>query len=77
MASICTGSFVLAAGGFLEGRRATTHWRSADDFRRMFPHIELDPNVLFTDCHNVLTLDSPVVKTVTEAMHSAAAGLRR
>jgi transcriptional regulator GlxA family with amidase domain len=55
MASICTGSFVLAAGGFLDGRRATTHWRSADDFRRLFPHIELDPMVLFTDCHNVLT----------------------
>ncbi|PEG33004.1 AraC family transcriptional regulator [Mycolicibacterium agri] len=55
MASICTGSFVLAAAGFLDGRRATTHWRSAADFRRMFPHIELDPNVLFTDCDNVLT----------------------
>lgn len=55
MASICTGSFVLAAAGFLDGRRATTHWRSADDFRRLFPHIELDPNVLFTDCDNVLT----------------------
>jgi transcriptional regulator GlxA family with amidase domain len=55
MASICTGSFVLAAGGFLDGRRATTHWRSADDFRRLFPHVELDPNVLFTDCDDVLT----------------------
>lgn len=55
VASICTGSFVLAAAGFLDGRRATTHWRSADDFRRLFPHIELDPNVLFTDCDNVLT----------------------
>lgn len=55
MASICTGSFVLAAAGFLDGRRATTHWCSAGDFRRLFPHIELDPNVLFTDCDNVLT----------------------
>jgi transcriptional regulator GlxA family with amidase domain len=55
IASICTGAFVLAAGGFLEGRRATTHWKSADDFRRLFPDIELDPNVLFTDCNNVLT----------------------
>ncbi len=55
IASICTGSFVLAAAGFLDGRRATTHWRSADDFRRLFPHIELDPNVLYTDCDNVLT----------------------
>ncbi|AKS32616.1 GlxA family transcriptional regulator [Mycolicibacterium goodii] len=55
MASICTGSFVLAAAGFLDRRRATTHWRSAEDFRALFPHIELDPNVLFTDCDNVLT----------------------
>lgn len=55
IASICTGAFALAAAGFLEGRRATTHWRSADDFRRLFPDIELDPNVLFTDCDNVLT----------------------
>ncbi|ORM36547.1 helix-turn-helix domain-containing protein [Williamsia sp. 1135] len=55
MASICTGSFVLAAAGMLDGRRATTHWRSTDDFRRLFPHVTLDPNVLFTDCDNVLT----------------------
>lgn len=55
VASICTGSFVLAAAGFLDGRRATTHWRSADDFRELFPHIPLDANVLFTDCGNVLT----------------------
>lgn len=55
MASICTGSFVLAAAGFLDGRRATTHWRSTGDFQRLFPDIELDPNVLYTDCDNVLT----------------------
>lgn len=55
IASICTGAFVLAAAGFLEGRRATTHWKSADSFGRLFPGVDLDPNVLFTDCDNVLT----------------------
>ncbi|NQY62724.1 MAG: DJ-1/PfpI family protein [Alteromonadaceae bacterium] len=38
-ASSCTGSFVLADCGFLEGKTATTHWRSADMFRRNFPFI--------------------------------------
>ncbi|WP_180686413.1 GlxA family transcriptional regulator [Streptomyces gossypiisoli] len=53
--SICTGAFVLAAAGLLDGRRATTHWQLADRFRRMFPHIDLDPDVLFVDDDPVLT----------------------
>jgi transcriptional regulator GlxA family with amidase domain len=55
VASICTGSFVLAAAGLLEGRRATTHWRSTDDFRELFPTVRLDPDVLYTDEGDVLT----------------------
>lgn len=55
IASICTGSFVLAAAGLLDGRRATTHWMSADDFRRWFPDVALDPDVLYTDEGDVLT----------------------
>ncbi|WP_310713449.1 GlxA family transcriptional regulator [Streptomyces lydicus] len=55
MASICTGAFVLAAAGLLDGRRATTHWRSVDDFRRLFPSVELDADVLYTDEGDVLT----------------------
>ncbi|MDA8369133.1 MAG: helix-turn-helix domain-containing protein [Nocardiopsaceae bacterium] len=55
IASICTGSFVLAAAGLLDGRRATTHWRSCDAFRRLYPAVKLDPNVLYTDDGGVLT----------------------
>ncbi|MDE9367618.1 helix-turn-helix domain-containing protein [Luteipulveratus sp. YIM 133132] len=53
--SICTGAFVLAALGLLDGRRATTHWAHADAFRRCFPDIELDADVLFIDHGDVLT----------------------
>lgn len=55
IASICTGAFVLAAAGLLDGRRATTHWQSAEAFRSRFPHLDLDPDVLFTDGGDVLT----------------------
>ncbi|WP_033438388.1 GlxA family transcriptional regulator [Saccharothrix sp. NRRL B-16314] len=55
MMSICTGAFVLAAAGLLDGRRATTHWAHADNFRRLFPDVDLDPDVLFMDEGDVLT----------------------
>jgi transcriptional regulator GlxA family with amidase domain len=53
--SICTGSFVLAAAGLLDGRPATTHWRHADRFRALFPDVKLDPDVLFVDDGDILT----------------------
>ncbi|MEV1080144.1 helix-turn-helix domain-containing protein [Streptomyces sp. NPDC050211] len=53
--SICTGAFVLAAAGLLDGRTAATHWHLADTFRRMFPHLALDPDVLFVDDDRILT----------------------
>ncbi|MFU8870469.1 GlxA family transcriptional regulator [Micromonospora sp. SL4-19] len=53
--SICTGAFVLAAAGLLDGRRATTHWAYADRFRRLHPGVDLDPDVLFLDSEGVLT----------------------
>lgn len=53
--SICTGAFVLAAAGLLDGRTATTHWALAPYFRARFPHIALDPNVLFIDDGSILT----------------------
>ena len=55
VASICTGAFALARAGLLDGRRATTHWLSADRFRRAFPQVELHPDVLFTEDGRVFT----------------------
>jgi transcriptional regulator GlxA family with amidase domain len=53
--SICTGAFVLGAAGLLDGRPATTHWASADEFRALYPRVLLNENVLFVDDGDVLT----------------------
>ncbi|MFG3200585.1 GlxA family transcriptional regulator [Streptomyces sp. NPDC048192] len=53
--SICTAAFVLAEAGLLDGRRATTHWQVADVFRRRYPRVDLDPDVLFVDDGRILT----------------------
>jgi len=53
--SICTGAFVLAAAGLLDGRPATTHWAMAELFREWYPQVALDPDVLFIDEGDVLT----------------------
>jgi transcriptional regulator GlxA family with amidase domain len=53
--SICTGAFVLGAAGVLDGRPATTHWAHAEQFRRLYPAVELDEDVLFVDDGDVLT----------------------
>ncbi|KUI23111.1 AraC family transcriptional regulator [Mycobacterium sp. IS-1496] len=55
IASICTGAFMMAAAGLLDGRRATTHWLAADAFRAAFPTVDLDPDVLYVDEGQVLT----------------------
>jgi transcriptional regulator GlxA family with amidase domain len=53
--SICTGSFVLAAAGLLDGREATTHWAHAQQFHASHPGVRLNPDVLFVDDGQVLT----------------------
>jgi AraC family transcriptional activator FtrA len=53
--SICTGAFVLAAAGVLDGRSATTHWRYAQAFRERFPAVDLLPEVLYADEGDVIT----------------------
>lgn len=46
--SVCSGAFVLAEAGLLDGLRATTHWSQADEFARRFPSIRLEPDRIFT-----------------------------
>jgi AraC family transcriptional activator FtrA len=53
--SICSGVFVLAAAGLLEGRRATTHWRYTDRLKAHYPGIRVEPDVLYVDEGDVLT----------------------
>lgn len=53
--SICSGVFVLAAAGLLDGRPATTHWRYTERLARMFPRIDVQPDVLYVDNGSVLT----------------------
>ncbi|OXM43712.1 helix-turn-helix domain-containing protein [Amycolatopsis alba] len=55
LVSFCTGAFTLAQAGVLDGRRATTHWKWAGQFRTLFPEVVLEPDVLFVDDGDVLT----------------------
>ncbi|MGY0055331.1 GlxA family transcriptional regulator [Streptomyces sp. LZ34] len=55
VASICTGAFVLASAGLLDGHTATTHWRYTDRFADLFPQVRVDADVLYTDGGDVLT----------------------
>ncbi|GAB3805679.1 helix-turn-helix domain-containing protein [Micromonospora zhanjiangensis] len=55
VASLCTGAFVLAAAGLLDGRRATTHWLHAQALTSRYPRVTVDPNVLYIDEGSVLT----------------------
>jgi transcriptional regulator GlxA family with amidase domain len=55
MVSICTGAFVLAAAGLLDGRRATTHWQQTAALARDYPAVTVDPDVLYIDEGSVLT----------------------
>ncbi|MCW8832231.1 MAG: helix-turn-helix domain-containing protein [Colwellia sp.] len=54
ISSFCTGAFLLASSGLLAGKTATTHWRSADLFRRVFPYIRLDSDKIIVDNGNVV-----------------------
>jgi AraC family transcriptional regulator, transcriptional activator FtrA len=53
--TICSGVFVLAAAGLLDGRRATTHWRYTERLQSRFPNVRVEPDVLFVDEGQILT----------------------
>ena len=55
VASICTGAFLLAATGLLDGKTCSTHWSAADHFRIMFPKVRLQPDKLITDEGGIYT----------------------
>ncbi|WP_081511661.1 GlxA family transcriptional regulator [Nocardia donostiensis] len=55
VASICTGAFLLAAAGVLDGRTATTHWVLADRLAAEYPAVTVNPSILFVDDGKVLT----------------------
>ncbi|TFV62991.1 UNVERIFIED_ORG: helix-turn-helix domain-containing protein [Bacillus sp. AZ43] len=53
--SHCTGVFVLAAAGLLDGRRVTTHWKWTGELATRYPHLEVDPSVLYVDNGQIIT----------------------
>ncbi|WP_020664308.1 GlxA family transcriptional regulator [Amycolatopsis benzoatilytica] len=55
IASLCTGAFVLAQAGLLDGRRATTHWGLADDLAARFPAVQVQPDQLFVEDDGIFT----------------------
>lgn len=55
VASVCTGAFMLASSGLLNGKSCSTHWSAADDFRTLFPKVKLQPDKLITDEKGIYT----------------------
>jgi transcriptional regulator GlxA family with amidase domain len=55
LVSLCTGAFVLAAAGLLDGRRVTTHWAHCADLAGRYPRVKVDPDVLYVDDGDILT----------------------
>jgi len=55
LVSLCTGTFVLAAAGLLDGRHVTTHWADSAELGRRYPAVEVDPDVLYVDGGDILT----------------------
>jgi AraC family transcriptional activator FtrA len=55
LVSICSGVFVLAATGLLDGKRATTHWRYVEELTSQYPNIRVEPDVLYVDEGSILT----------------------
>jgi AraC family transcriptional regulator, transcriptional activator FtrA len=53
--ALCTGAFVLAAAGLLDGRRATTHWEECEQLAAEYPLVQVDPDVLYIDGGDILT----------------------
>lgn len=55
VATMCTGTFLLASSGLLDGKHCSTHWAAADTFRSMFPKVNLQTDLLITDENGIYT----------------------
>ena len=55
IATICTGAFLLASSGLLDGKTCSTHWAVADNFKRLFPKVNLQTDNLITDENGIYT----------------------
>lgn len=84
VASVCTGAFLLAEAGLLDGRRATTHWEACDALRRLNPTIEVESDPIFVRDGNVYTsagvtagIDLALALTEEDLGRSAAVDVAR
>jgi transcriptional regulator GlxA family with amidase domain len=55
MASVCSGAFLLAEAGILDGKRAATHWLGCEQLAQLYPRVEVDPNAIFVQDGGVWT----------------------
>lgn len=55
IASICTGAYLLAATGLLDGKSCSTHWAATEHFRKLYPKVKLQPDKLITDENGIYT----------------------
>ncbi|WP_152186539.1 GlxA family transcriptional regulator [Segeticoccus rhizosphaerae] len=69
IASLCSGSYVLAAAGLLDGRRATSHWMNLDDFAARYPRVHVDHNVLFTDNDGTVLTSAGTAASIDLCLH--------
>ena len=69
IASVCTGAFALAAAGLLDGRRATTHWRDADELAARFPQVTVVPDVLWVDDDPRVVTSAGVAAGIDMCLH--------
>jgi len=55
LGSVCSGAFILAEAGLLDGRRATTHWVAVERFREAYPRVQVEPDAIFVRDGNLVT----------------------
>jgi AraC family transcriptional regulator, transcriptional activator FtrA len=69
LVTVCSGAFLLAQTGLLDGRRATTHWLFAAEFAKLYPAIDVDPNVLFVDAGDGLYTSAGTAAGIDLCLH--------